>query len=511
MTLRRRIGRTAALVAASLATLMGCGACGEGCSESSVALVLRADHDVQRDRVGSLEVWEAAAAQDAIRMGEAVRTGPGASAQLELTVGGGLRMGSESLVRFGGQPGESPTLRWGRGEIEVDTDEALIVSTEFGSIRVERGSRLRAVYGEAGVRVEVIFGQAELGDGSLLTEGQVFDGRDPGRDAPELDSSSDAEAADAGPEAPPVAEGAGASGGPQEDADAEGEVTDGADGTEPGGEGDDELPTGPRVPGIAGYEFAVAAGAGGVVHHPSPPALVGINTGCADGEVTVDGGGVTTYTGGGTVGVRLGRGRARYQVRCAGQVTASGRFTVTGDAGRRRLNTRSQRHSVAADGRRYTFLYEGAMPTLVLRWNHAPEATEYVVSLTGTRRVTRLTSATPVATLPRSALRDGDMTFQFSGGGRQSPRTTVTLRYDTATPTANVDTPSDRGFAGGATVTVSGTAQVGSRVSVGGQQLEVNGRGAFSGTAAALTGGLAVRITTPNQGVHYFVRRSAGP
>lgn len=482
-------------LAALLGTSVGCAACSNGCSDGAVAVVTHVEVEVERDRVASIETWEAAGLQDTISMGEAVRTGMAGRAVLELNAGGGLRLGADSLVRFGRRPDDDQplTLEWGRGEIDVETTDALIITTEFGPIRVQRGSHIVAVYGEDGLRVEVIFGLAQLGDGTRLTAGAVSDRRSR--------RSGPAPAPTPPEPAPEVAEAAGSS-----DAGVPGSID--LDG---GVDGGVLLESGPRVPGIAGYEFSVAGGAGGVIHHPSPPAIVGINTGCADGEVRVESSGVpTTYTGGGTVGVRMSRGATRYEVRCGGQTAASGRFTVTGDSGRRRLNNRSQRHTVAADGRRYTFLYEGAMPTLLLRWNGAPPAPEYTVSFTGTRRVARLTSATPTASLPRSALRDGEMTFQFSGGGRQSPRTTVTLRYDTATPTAMVDSPPDRGFAGGAGVTVSGTAQVGSQVAVGGQQLAVDPRGAFSGTASAEGGGLAVRITTPNQGTHYFVRRSAG-
>lgn len=84
------------------------------------------------------------------------------------------------------------------------------------------------------------------------------------------------------------------------------------------------------------------------------------------------------------------------------------------------------------------------------------------------------------------------------------------LRYDTATPTAFVASPADGSFGAGASVSVSGTAQPGSRVAVGAQELAVDGRGAFVGTGTADSGGLAVRITTSSQGVHYFVRRASG-
>ncbi|MEZ4327686.1 MAG: hypothetical protein R3B40_20885 [Polyangiales bacterium] len=502
--------RTRSWLLCALAALALLG-CGRGCGSEPVAVLAQVAGTVERDEVGAIEAWRTAAVDAGIALGEAVRTGPDGSAQLQLQGGGGLRMGANALVRFGGQPDETPTLELGGGEIEVEAGEALDIVTEFGPVRVERGGRVRAIRGDEGTQLEVLFGLAQLEDGARLTAGEHYAGPtaapsvataaaapagrpDTARHGPEGDSASDPDTAGDSTEADATGDDQDAASTDMDDAPGEGTLR-----------GD-----GPRLPSVSPVEFSVAAGAGGVVHHPAPPALVGIRTGCADGEVRVASGGSTVvYTGGGTVGVRLARGRSRYEVYCGGQLGAGGQLTVTGDAGRQRLNTASQRHGVDADGRRYTFLYEGALPTLALRWPNAPSAEQYSVRLTGTRGRARLTSSSPSATVPRSALREGELTFQFEGGGRTSPVTRVTLRYDTATPTAYLASPPDRGFGAGASVSVAGTAQPGSRVSVGGQELTLDRRGSFSATATADAGGIAVRITT-TRGVHYFVRRAAG-
>ncbi len=462
-----------------LATLWGCG---RGCSDQPVAVIATAEGTVERDLMGAIEQWRTAPVDAGIALGEAVRTGENGRAQIRLTGGGGLRMGASALVRFGGQPDETPTLELGGGEIEVEAGEALDLITEYGAVRVEQGGRVRATRSESGTELEVLFGLAQLENGTALPVGETY--RPP--TAPPATAPTPAPAA----ARRPVDENAAS-------------LND--DSAPSGG------PEGPRMASVTPMEFTVGAGAGGVVHHPSPPTVVGIRTGCADGEVRVESSaGTVVYTGGATVGVRLPRGRNSYQVFCGGQPGAEGRFSVTNDSGRQRLSTVSQRHGVDADGRRYTFLYEGSMPTLALRWPNAPAADAYTVRLTGTRGRSRISSRTPSASLSRSALREGELTFQFEGGGRTSPVTRVTLRYDTATPTAYVGSPADHGFGGGASVVVSGTAQPGSSVAVGGQELEVDGRGSFSATATAESGGLAVRITTSSQGVHYFVRRASG-
>jgi hypothetical protein len=462
--------------------------CSHGCSGEPVAVVASAAGVVERDRVGAIETWQPAPLDAGLALGEAVRTGADGSAQLRLRGGGGLRMGANALVRFGGQPDETPTLELGGGEIEVEAGEALDIITEFGAVRVAQGGRVRATRGEDGTQLEVLFGLAQLEDGTSLGAGET-------RAAP-----------------PPVANSAAASARAEAAAEQRAAAArEGGEAPEAGALAPGAVADGPRLASVSPVEFTVSGGAGGVIHHPSPPAVVGIRTGCPGGEVRVEGSsGTVVYAGEGTIGVRLARGRHRYEVLCQGQPSAEGRFTVTSDSGRQRLNTVSQRHSVDADGRRYTFLYEGALPTLSLRWPNAPAAEQYTLRLTGTRGRSRITSNRATASLPRSALREGEMTFQFEAAGRTSPVTRVLLRYDTATPTAFVASPADRSFGAGATVSVSGTAQPGSRVAVGAQELAVDGRGAFTGTGTADSGGLAVRITTSSQGVHYFVRRASG-
>jgi hypothetical protein len=150
---------------AILLTSAGLAGCSHGCSGEPVAVVATAAGVVERDRVGAIETWQPAPLDAGIALGEAVRTGANGSAQLRLRGGGGLRMGAGALVRFGGQPDETPTLELGGGEIEVEAGEALDIITEFGAVRVAQGGRVRATRGEDGTHLEVLFGLAQLEDG----------------------------------------------------------------------------------------------------------------------------------------------------------------------------------------------------------------------------------------------------------------------------------------------------------------------------------------------------------
>ena len=494
---------------APLASALLMVACGRACGAPVMATVAAAADEVQRDHASSIGTWVAAPVSAELATGEAVRTGAPGSATLRLRGGGGLRLGANALVRFGGEPeAEAPTLEVESGEVEVEAaDVPIDIVTELGRATLEGGGRLRAVRTEEGTSLEVLVGIARMEAGPQLEIGEpygvVFADLDDGGVPPDPDAG-----------VPPALDGGAVAvldagvqaildGGAELEGAPEAEVNP-----------NDESPSlGTNAASIAAVEFVVAPGAGGVVHHPAPPARVGVQTGCPNGMVTVRGsGGVTTYTGGGLVGVQLPAGRSRYEVRCGAEDAEprTGRFTVTGDAGRRRLNTTSRRYPVDADGRRYTFLYEGALPTLTLRWPEAPAAESYSVRLTGTRGGSSRTTSRPAVTLRPRHLREGEMSFRFEAAGRQSRTTRVTLRYDTATPAAYVASPGDRGFAPGATVSVSGTAQPGSTVSAGAGPIEVSRGGSFEGSGRAASAGIAVRISTPRRGTHYFVRRASG-
>ena len=105
------------LLTCLLAVLPGCG---RGCSGQPVAVLTTVQGTVERDTLAALEQWQAAPVDAGISLGEAVRTGANGRAQIRLTGGGGLRMGADALVRFGGRPDETPTIELGGGEIEVD-------------------------------------------------------------------------------------------------------------------------------------------------------------------------------------------------------------------------------------------------------------------------------------------------------------------------------------------------------------------------------------------------------
>src|SRR5262249_641796 len=146
-------------------------------------------------------------------------------------------------------------------------------------------------------------------------------------------------------------------------------------------------------------------------------------------------------TGEGAVIFKLRAGTQRYRVRCADdpptqQPRASGALALKRDAGTGPLPPRAPADTIDADGRLYTVLFQTRPPRLTLLWPDAPpKATElqlHIESAGGTR-VMRV--AKPRFEAPSGLLAEGKHTWWYSvAGGKESPRTTVTIRFDNAAP-----------------------------------------------------------------------------
>ena len=112
--------------------------------------------------------------------------------------------------------------------------------------------------------------------------------------------------------------------------------------------------------------------------------------------------------------------------------------------------------------------------------------------------------------LASGALSEGSYVWWYqTADGRTSPKTTVTIRFDNAAPTAQFF-PRRSGAEPPApgTVSVDGVTIDGAKVSAGGRDLTVDERGRFQGTVAPLSGddAVIVRLEHPRTGVHYYVR-----
>ena len=270
----------------------------------------------------------------------------------------------------------------------------------------------------------------------------------------------------------------------------------------------------------------ITAGEVATIHDPGAPTNVAIDFSgrCpGDGIIEVGPSGrgrPTTRRGSGKVIVRLAPGRQDYRVHCivdgerSSEVAVAGRLAIGRDAGASPISNRAAANTVDADGRRYTVLYQSALPIMTFEWSDAPPAPSYTLRLS-TRGRERVIPNLPRAShrLASSELTEGSYQFTFEApSGRRSQTSTVTIGFDNAASTIWLQQPRPGRIVAGATVRVAGVALRGSSVRVGDQELVLDGQFRFAGQVVAPTqeDALTIVATHPGLGVHYFVRRLTG-
>jgi hypothetical protein len=492
------LGTRALTRAAWLACLFGTASCG-ACSEGEVAELRAVVGPVQRDFVASQGTWRSAPAGSVFGVGDGLRTGQGARAELALLPDGRLRVEADTVVRFsdvapareGGARQGSFDVETGSIELESGASE-LLIDAPAGIARVSKNSRVRVRRsGKDGVGLEVAVGRAEVERGNEVIRaesGQTL-ALAVGRIEVELEPVAPlpAEVAPAPIIEEPVEPGAAEIG---------------------------------LEASLDSFELEIPAGETATVHDPRPPITVGFATqGCGKGvelDVRELRGHTRRVRAPTTPALRLGAGSFRYSVRCigdaAGSTRGNGMLRVVRDSGGRRLPRTAPKVSLDADGRRYNLRYQNLLPELRLRWPQAPEAASYTLELTAEGGATiREQGTKPEIRLRSGRVREGEYRFFLSAGAARSPETTLRVTFDDTARTAQLSEPKDLVFSPSSSVRVAGAALAGSMVRVGNVALTVGGDGRFAEALFAPPAGraLAVRVQHPIAGVHYYVRRPA--
>jgi hypothetical protein len=383
-----------------------------------------------------------------------------------------------------------------QGEVELDVgSEGLQIETSSGSAVLEAGSRVRLRKTDQGTRFAVEIGSAHLneahqdlkaGESIEVGIGQAVLDRSP--------APAPSDSAAAAPSAPAGSVSAAASAEPAPSAEA--------------------AATDNRTAGPALVDLLAAPGDSLIVHDPHPPTVVGFATSRCSGIAVLEVGSKKRETvGAGQVTAAFPAGAQRYRVRCDGDEKpfAEGNVSVLQDAGSRRLSLTAPVNRIDTDGRRYTILYQSLLPKVSVRWPNPPGSGPFTLGLSSQGRQKTFSSSSASYSLPPGALSEGSHELWFEAHGERSRRTSVVVQFDNAAPTASISSPAERGFAPGATVSVSGMALPGWTVSAGGHELAQDSQQRFSGEVAApaAVGALAIRFSHPQRGVHYYLRRSS--
>jgi hypothetical protein len=486
-----------------------------GCARrgEKVATLGEAEGTVESNDGG--QSWKAAGPGVFFLVGDTVRTQARSRARLVLVNGSAIRMRENTRIRFsrGALPSGPKTdlnVELGSAEVEAATEELGLV-TALGPARVARGTRIRVSSDGQRSTLEVVVGRAVLlgaagemtvdeGHGARMKPGEnTLERYDVVVGAPIVEPAAPAPAApiaaaatpDAGatpPAAPPP---------PADERPARGQDT--------------------RA------DVTLDAGDSGTLHVAgrSLALRLAFDRLC-DGDATVEvkgGHDARTTAGDGSAVLKLHPGTVRYALRCAGDSRSSkpragGSLTIKRDSGDAPVSRRAPVNVLDADGRRYTVLFQTRVPALTLKWAGAPAGAAANMSLhiESPDGAKELPSSGPSKQLAAGALGEGSYTWWYStADGRTSPKTTVTIRFDNAAPTAQFFARrSGAATAPKGLVAIDGVTIDGAKVSAGGHSLAVDDRGRFRAEVAPLNGddAVIVRLETPRTGVHYYVRRA---
>ncbi len=268
-----------------------------------------------------------------------------------------------------------------------------------------------------------------------------------------------------------------------------------------------------RTPAV--IDVAVAVGEHAVIHDPGREVAVRVDyrDACAAPDATLEVADATgsfadprRIGGAGSAALFAHAGTTRFRVRCAdGSIARPGSLRVVGDTGAAAVVRTPPKNVVETDGRRYAVTYQSRLPDLELGWSEAPDASTLHVQAATGPELTFL--ATGPHHLTSGTLDDGRYTVWITAGARSSPRTSLTLAFDNAAPTAQITAPPPRA-AWTDPLTVRGVTALGWSVAVEGQPAAVDASGRFRADVAIGTKRvIAIRLAHPEHGVHYYLRR----
>jgi hypothetical protein len=270
--------------------------------------------------------------------------------------------------------------------------------------------------------------------------------------------------------------------------------------------------------GLEQADVEIDAGESLTIHDPAPPTAVRFRFAgvCPElGVLQLRSGRAGQYAvGEGAVSLSLARGTQHYELRCGtegGKVVKQGKLNVLSDDGSRRVAARAPATALAADGHRYTVLYQNRLPVITLTWPDGPTGTALELSHSFAGNEEKIATNEPRHTFESGTLREGRHDFAFTGGGKLSRHTRVDIQFDNAAPTVTLDAPPAQALEPGDALTISGIALPGWQVQVGQQRAPQDDQGRFSLPTnwPSDTRAIAVRLSHPERGTHVYVRRPA--
>ncbi|MEP6863439.1 MAG: hypothetical protein ABJE66_22630 [Deltaproteobacteria bacterium] len=202
-----------------------------------------------------------------------------------------------------------------------------------------------------------------------------------------------------------------------------------------------------------------------------------------------------------------------WRLRCAGgAVAASGQIAVVTDAGRRPLPPKPSKNSIDADGRVYDISYQSLIPNVDVKYKGT--ATTYKLHLATGGSDEVFESSTPMVEIPGKKLKEASYMFWFEKpDGKQDKVTTLKITFDQTAAQVYIESPIE-GAPFGGEIDVSGAALPGWTAKVDAVEIPITDLNTrrFHAKVQPPSGGaqaIAIRLSHPQRGVHFYLRRGA--
>jgi hypothetical protein len=213
-----------------------------------------------------------------------------------------------------------------------------------------------------------------------------------------------------------------------------------------------------------------------------------------------------------TANMLVPQGSWAWRLRCAGGVAASGQIAVVPDSGRRPLPPKPNKNSIDADGLAYTISYQSLIPNVAIRYKGTGAAFKLHLASGGADEVYEGT--TPIIEVPGKKLKEATYTFWFEKDGvKQDKISTLKIEFDQKAAQVYIESPTD-GQPFGSDINVAGAALPGWTAKVDAVEIPVTDPTTrrFHATVSPPSGGamaLAIRLSHPQRGIHFYLRRGA--
>ncbi len=499
------------------------------CGDEVVAEIARAKGDVQRDHRAFTGQFAKASVNDTLHLGDALRTGPGSGAELKLFPDGVARIEERTLVRFMSErPADGvERLTIEEGMIEIDAMAVdLELDTGHGIARVKKGSRIRLRANDPNdVQLDVLVGRVRIERKGQPDE-RIQAGETLTLAAPRPAAAAAQPALVNPPDAPapaPAAPASGAGTAAAPEPTPPGPIPPGPTAApEPAAASNTSKPAvGAATDGrddadvVKSIDFRLSSLEDAVIHATVLPVDIALPIEpCVEAaSVSIKAGSkrrtLQTQPNASEVLLRLKAGPQKIEIRCGTQ-TRNVSLRVLRDAATQELPRSAPEVDVAADGRRYTVRYQNVLPSVAFSWPGAEPSPRYVLLIKREQgREQRFESTQSERTLKSGELTEGEYSFAFqTADGKRSADSHLRISFDNTARSAYLSEPTENSVRGDA-IRVAGGALSKSNVSVAGVPIQPDNQGRFEATLphAASDNAIAVRVSHPSTGVHYYVRR----